>query len=94
MSCPVILATDANCESSIATKPANIINANMIDAIGGRKVPITIALVVPTMLPGMSNPDPAAKKPNSPIQIGITMNTKEAITYAGIIEPILIENAL
>ena len=53
-----------------------------------------MALVVPTIEPGMSMPDPAAMKPSSPIQIGITMNTKEAMTYEGIIDPTLIENAL
>jgi hypothetical protein len=68
--------------------------ANMIDAIGGKKVPITMALVVPTKLPGISSPEPAATKPNSPIQIGITMNTNDAITYDGMIESFLIENAL
>ena len=89
-----MFATDANCESRIATNPAKTIKANMIDAIGGKNVPITMALVVPTIEPGMSMPDPAAMKPSSPIQIGITMNTKEAMTYEGIIDPTLIENAL
>ena len=94
MSCPVILATEANCESRIATNPANTMNTNTMAAAGGRNVAIVIALVVPTILPGISNPAPAAKNPNNPIMIGTTMKTNDANTYEGIMESFLIANAL
>jgi hypothetical protein len=74
-----MFATLANCESSIATNPANTININTIAALVGKNVPIVIALVTPTIELGISSPAPAAKNPNSPIHIGTTIKTKLAI---------------
>ena len=67
--------------------------AKKIDATGGKSVPITMALVVPTMLLGIPNSSPAARNPNIPIRIGITIKMKDAITYEGIIDLSLIEKA-
>ena len=94
MSCPVILATELNCESSIAISPANTRNTKNILAQAGRKFAITIALVVPTMLPGISIPDPAATYPSSPIITGMIPNTNAAIINDFRTDALRIANAL
>ena len=45
------------------------------------------------MLLGIPNSSPAARNPNIPIKIGITIKMKDAIIYEGIIDLILIEKA-
>ena len=68
-------------------------NTNTMAAAGGRNVAIVMALVVPTMAPGISNPAPAATNPSNPIMMGTTMNTKDANTYEGMMESFLMANA-